>query len=237
MFTADDRKFMERAIEEARQDERSHKVGAVLIDREGKFTGAAHGGMISEVHHAESALLTKLNDQELRGTTLYTTLEPCTTRHHPNKDCAALIKERRIGRVVIGIRDPNPNIYGAGERFLRKHGLAVEFAPTEMQAAIESLMPEWIQQQRARHTFTELFAGLERNADVNPELAGFGQVAVGETIALRLCPEITQGWLMGEITLKHDATVAPCPPSTSTDIANILIAHMKRRGFLKTARK
>lgn len=236
MFTEADRKFMCMAIAEAKEDERAHKVGAVLVDRDGKVT-QAHGGMISEVHHAESALLTLLINQELRDTTLYTTLEPCTTRHHPHKDCAALIKERRITRVVIGIRDPNPNIFGAGERFLRKHQRTVEFAPPDLQAEIEALMPEWIREQRTKQTFGELFAALERNADVSPELADYGQVAVGETIALRLCPEITKGWLMGEINLRHEATTFPLPSEYVAQYHEYFTRLYDEKGFSEDGRK
>lgn len=230
MFTEADREFMQQAINEAKQDDRPHKVGAVVVTRDGVPT-KAHGGEISEVHHAESALLTRLIDQELRGATLYTTLEPCTTRPHPNKACATLIKERRIQRVVIGIRDPNPNIFGAGERFLRKHGCVVDFAPPDIEAAIEALMPEWIRQQRAKRTYAELFAVLEQNADVSPDLADSGQIAVGHTSALRLCPDITRGWLMSEVDLRHESTRFPLPAQYATQYQEYFARVYDEKGF------
>ena len=129
-----DRKFMEIAVEEMKLARSEHKnkidplVGAVLISKKGKILGRAHRGNFSAGDHAEFTLLEKLrSDKNTVGGTLYVTLEPCTKREPPKKPCAQRIVEESIGRVVIGILDPNPVIYGHGVAYLRRHGVKVDF--------------------------------------------------------------------------------------------------------------
>jgi diaminohydroxyphosphoribosylaminopyrimidine deaminase/5-amino-6-(5-phosphoribosylamino)uracil reductase len=60
----------------------------------------------------------------LRGASLAVTLEPCchTGRTGP---CTAAILEAGIGHVVVGHRDPHPEVAGGGIRKLRRAGLRV----------------------------------------------------------------------------------------------------------------
>src|ERR1039458_7468900 len=83
-----DRVFMELAIALARRCENepgkvSPKVGAAVV-RNGLVMGEAFRGELAPGDHAEFTLLEKkLSDGSLAGSTLYTTLEPCTTRNTP----------------------------------------------------------------------------------------------------------------------------------------------------------
>lgn len=134
-----DRKWMEMAVEEMRQsrsehtDERDPMVGAVLVDLDGKLLGATHRGSLRVGNHAEYTLIERyLRDKNLEGSTLYLTLEPCTSRGEGKTPCAKWIIGARIGRVFIGMPDPNPNILGRGIDYLMKNRVEVGFFDTEL---------------------------------------------------------------------------------------------------------
>lgn len=111
---ADDRKFSRLAVEEARksisEDNRVHpKVGVVVV-KDGRVIASAHRGEVPQCHAEFIVLEKKLADVSLSGATVYTTLEPCTSRTHPKVPCAIRLTERKVARVVIGMLDPDDRI-------------------------------------------------------------------------------------------------------------------------------
>lgn len=142
---------MEIAVEEMKLAKSEHKnkidpmVGAILVDKRGKILGRAHRGNFSTGDHAEFTILEKLrSDKDPTGGTLYVTLEPCTKREPPKKPCAQRIVQEGIGRVVIGILDPNPGIHGSGVAYLRRNGVKVSLFDEDLAEEIRIVNKHFI---------------------------------------------------------------------------------------------
>ena len=60
----------------------------------------------------------------LKDCTLFVSLEPCS-HYGKTPPCAKLIIEKGVGRVVVGMLDPNPLVAGKGVQMLREAGIKV----------------------------------------------------------------------------------------------------------------
>lgn len=151
-----DRVFQEMAIQEARQsvaeDQSVHpRVGAVVV-KNGTAVSKAHRGETPKCHAEFIALEAKLPDDLVSGATVYTTLEPCTTRNHPKIPCAQRLIERRVARVFVGILDPNPEIRGLGIQALNEAGIETQFFPRDLQSQVEEINRDFIRVQKEKQT-------------------------------------------------------------------------------------
>jgi diaminohydroxyphosphoribosylaminopyrimidine deaminase/5-amino-6-(5-phosphoribosylamino)uracil reductase len=100
-------------------------VGCVVVDDQGQLLGQGHTQGPGE-DHAEMAAFRQADQRglSLEGATLYSTLEPCSF-HGRTPACSRVIVERKIRRVITGMRDPNPRVDGVGVRILTDAGLEV----------------------------------------------------------------------------------------------------------------
>ncbi|MCX7725585.1 MAG: bifunctional diaminohydroxyphosphoribosylaminopyrimidine deaminase/5-amino-6-(5-phosphoribosylamino)uracil reductase RibD [Chitinispirillaceae bacterium] len=95
-------------------------VGAVLV-KKGEIIGE---GATSECGgpHAEVNAIKKAGN--VKGATLYVTLEPCC-HYGRTPPCTELIIKSGIKKVVVAVKDPNPLVNGEGIKILRKAGIEV----------------------------------------------------------------------------------------------------------------
>lgn len=79
--------------------------------------------------HAEPNCLKNAEDNYPEGIdykhcTLYVNLEPCS-HYGKTPPCAELIIRKGIGRVVVGMLDPNPQVAGRGVKMMQEAGIEV----------------------------------------------------------------------------------------------------------------
>ncbi|HTU48836.1 MAG TPA: hypothetical protein VMF91_27480 [Bryobacteraceae bacterium] len=109
------------------EDGRCHPLVGAVVAREGFVLSTGFREEVPNAHAEESAM-SKLRPGDAAGATVYTTLEPCTTRK--KMPCTQLLITRRVKRVVIGMLDPNPDIRGQGEWLLESVGVSIgKFEP------------------------------------------------------------------------------------------------------------
>jgi len=99
-------------------------VGSVLVHA-GAIVARGHTQGPGE-DHAEIGALREARAAgiPLAEATLFSTLEPCSF-HGRTPACARVIAESGVGRLVTGIRDPNPRVDGAGAAIVRAAGVLV----------------------------------------------------------------------------------------------------------------
>ena len=82
------------------------------------------GGPHAEVNCFRNLEQSEYRDIDLSECTLFVSLEPCS-HYGKTPPCAKLIIEKGVGRVVVGMLDPNPLVAGKGVQMLREAGIEV----------------------------------------------------------------------------------------------------------------
>ena len=122
-----DRQMMERALELAARGQGKTSpnpmVGAVLVQGTNQIIGEGWHQKAGEPHAEILAMKDARNrGHSLGGSTLYVTLEPCSTQGRTGP-CVKAILEAGIARVVCATSDPNPAHQGRGLELLRQGGV------------------------------------------------------------------------------------------------------------------
>ncbi|MBI2817993.1 MAG: bifunctional diaminohydroxyphosphoribosylaminopyrimidine deaminase/5-amino-6-(5-phosphoribosylamino)uracil reductase RibD [Acidobacteria bacterium] len=153
-----DRKWMQRALELARQGialaSPNPLVGAVIV-KDGTVIGEGWH-IYDEKHHAEVKALEQAGAQA-RGATLYINLEPCCHEGR-TPPCADVILHSGIERVVAAMPDPNPLVCGGGFERLRGQGVQIKVGVCREEA--ERLNESFVRYIRTGVPFVTLKAAL-----------------------------------------------------------------------------
>jgi diaminohydroxyphosphoribosylaminopyrimidine deaminase / 5-amino-6-(5-phosphoribosylamino)uracil reductase len=127
-----DAQMMARAIQLAKFGDPSPNphVGCVVASDDVVLGEGFHE--TAGFEHAEIVAL-QAAGKSAQGATLYVTLEPC---NHQGRTaaCVDAILSSGIARVVIGCRDPNPNVRGGGIERLKEAGVEVVLGVLEHEA-------------------------------------------------------------------------------------------------------
>lgn len=101
-------------------------VGAVIV-KDGIELGSGWHRKAGEPHAEREAIADALvhhSEVKLKGSTIYVTLEPCSTKGRTHA-CTDGILAMGISKVVYGAVDPNPDHAGAADKILKQGGIEV----------------------------------------------------------------------------------------------------------------
>ena len=131
-----DAHYMARALELARKGLYSThpnpRVGCVIV-RDGRVIGEGWHVRAGEPHAEVHAL--RQAGELARDATVYVTLEPCS-HFGRTPPCAEALVQAGVARVVVAMRDPNPQVAGRGLLRLLDAGIAVHSGVLESEARL-----------------------------------------------------------------------------------------------------
>ncbi|MEU7905097.1 deaminase [Actinoplanes sp. NPDC049118] len=138
-----DRRWLREAIRASRSclpSRTAYSVGAVIVDEHGRERSRGFSRDRGPVVHAEQSAILRLgeNGGDLSRATIYTSMEPCTTRRSAPRTCAELIIAARLGRVVLALHEPPLFARCLGVETLRSAGIEVVMFP-ELGAEVEAI--------------------------------------------------------------------------------------------------
>jgi diaminohydroxyphosphoribosylaminopyrimidine deaminase/5-amino-6-(5-phosphoribosylamino)uracil reductase len=195
-FPIQDEKFMREALDLARRGTAlaspGARVGAVVVDREGKVAGRGYY-IFDGVKHAEILALEQAGERA-RGGTLYLTLEPhCHQSRTP--PCTDAIIAAGIRRVVAAMADPNPKVAGKGFEQLRAAKILVQTGLFEADARrINEAFAKYI---LTRRPLVTLKSGMTLDGKIAPPPGeSMNPSALGATGA-------RAGWITSEAARAH----------------------------------
>jgi diaminohydroxyphosphoribosylaminopyrimidine deaminase/5-amino-6-(5-phosphoribosylamino)uracil reductase len=109
------------------------RVGCVIVKNQ-RIIGAGHTQPAGQAHAEVQAMNDAIKRGcDVRGATVYVTLEPCS-HHGRTPPCADALISAGVARVVAAIADPNPLVAGQGIARLRAAGIEVVCGVMEQEA-------------------------------------------------------------------------------------------------------
>ena len=119
-------------------------VGCVIV-KDGEVIGRGYHHKAGTPHAEIVAMANVANKKDIEGSTVYTTLEPCSHHGRTGPCCEALV-EKGVARCVVAVCDPDEKVSGRGNKYMRDHGIQVteDVCTAEAEA---SLLP-YLRQRR-----------------------------------------------------------------------------------------
>lgn len=173
--------------------------------------------------HAEAVALDQARTAA-QGATLYVTLEPCAHRSLRGPACASLVAEAGLGRVVIGVQDPDPRTDGSGAELLRAAGIGVVLADDP---ACRASLKGFLSREAKGRPHVTLKLAVSRDGFIGP-LSG-EPVAITGAIArahVHRQRALAEAIVVGSGTLRADAP--------RLDVRLPGLAHLSPRRFVLT---
>jgi diaminohydroxyphosphoribosylaminopyrimidine deaminase/5-amino-6-(5-phosphoribosylamino)uracil reductase len=119
--------FMRRALELAELGRGNVSpnplVGCVIV-HDGLIIGEGYHEEYGLAHAEVNAIRAVENQELLRESTVYVTLEPCA-HFGKTPPCANLLADKKVKKVIIAVVDPNPLVGGKGIQILKDAGIEV----------------------------------------------------------------------------------------------------------------
>ena len=123
-------------------------VGAIVVKGGVEVGSGWHQGP-GRPHAEVEALrdaIRRHGEEATKGSTVYVTLEPCST-HGQTGPCTNALIRAGVGRVVVGARDPNPSNGGKAGAILS--GAGIEFVEGVEEPSCEALIRAFTKVQRS----------------------------------------------------------------------------------------
>lgn len=132
----DDAFWMLRCFDLARRGGRAcapnPQVGCVIV-KNGEIIGEGYHSQYGSPHAEIEAIRSCLTPNDLEGSDIFVSLEPCS-HHGKTPPCADALIQLKPQRVIIAIKDPNPKVAGTGISKLKESGIEVLVGLCEDQA-------------------------------------------------------------------------------------------------------
>jgi diaminohydroxyphosphoribosylaminopyrimidine deaminase/5-amino-6-(5-phosphoribosylamino)uracil reductase len=181
MFEMDHEFFMRAAIKEAKKGfgktSPNPCVGAVIV-KNGEIIGSGYhekaGG-----DHAEVAAIK--NSPDVRGATMYVTMEPCC-HFGKTPPCVDALLKAGIKEVFVAHKDPSKKVNGKGIKFLKKNGVEVHVGLLEKESS--GLNQPFLKVSKISMPFVTVKAGISLD----------GKISTGKG---------KSEWITNELSRKH----------------------------------
>lgn len=221
-------KYMKKAIDLAKKGvghvNPNPLVGAIIV-KDGRIIGQGYHKIYGDSHAEVNAIASSKED--LEGSTMYVTLEPCS-HYGKTPPCCDLIIEKKLKKVYIASLDPNPLVAGRGIKKMRAAGIDVEVGLLEKEAKdINPVFFKWV----SDNPFPYIYLKFAITIDGKLALSNGNSQWISNDETLNLSHKLRNkfmGIMIGINTLLHDNPRLNCRIKGGKDPIRIVIdSHLK----------